>query len=137
LADWLAVMTRILGTPRGRITLWGTAPARLIARSCSAEAVTFGRSVLFSSRGWRSLENGSGAGLALLAHEAAHVAQYQRLGTATFLWAYVWEYLRGRLQGLSHQQAYSEISFEREARRVEREARRLLEAGALLRGTFD
>ncbi len=83
------------------------------------------------------LESGSGAGLALLAHEAAHAAQYQRLGTAAFLLAYLREYLSGRSRGLSHRQAYREISFEREARRVERTARRLLEAGALLRGNVD
>jgi Domain of unknown function (DUF4157) len=51
----------------------------------------------------------------LLAHELVHVRQYRRLGTAAFLGHYVGEYLRGRLAGASHAEAYRAISFEREA----------------------
>jgi Domain of unknown function (DUF4157) len=51
----------------------------------------------------------------LLAHELVHVRQYHRLGAAAFLGYYVGEYLRGRLAGASHAEAYRAISFEREA----------------------
>jgi len=51
----------------------------------------------------------------LLAHELVHVGQYRRLGAAAFLGHYVGEYLRGRLAGASHTDAYRAISFEQEA----------------------
>ena len=55
---------------------------------------------------------------ALLAHEMVHVRQWQELGVPRFLWRYLSSYLRGRLGGLSHQDAYLAIPFEVEARQV-------------------
>lgn len=54
----------------------------------------------------------------LLFHELVHARQWKELGVARFGWRYLTEYLRGRLSGLNHQQAYHAISFEEEARRL-------------------
>jgi hypothetical protein len=62
--------------------------------------------------------------LALLAHELVHVGQYRDLGAWRFRWAYLREYLAGRLGGLGHDAAYRNISFERAAREVEERVRR-------------
>ena len=54
----------------------------------------------------------------LVSHELVHVRQWQQLGTIRFLRQYLRDYLRGRRQGLNHNQAYLEISLEREAREI-------------------
>lgn len=51
----------------------------------------------------------------LLAHEMAHVRQWAELGSVGFLWRYLGGYLRGRVRGLSHQEAYRGITLEQEA----------------------
>ena len=62
--------------------------------------------------------------LALLAHELVHVRQYRDLGAWRFRWAYLREYLAGRLLKQGHAAAYRNISFERAAREVEERVRR-------------
>ena len=62
--------------------------------------------------------------LALLAHELVHVRQYREFGAWRFRWAYLREYLAGRLGKLGHEGAYRNISFERAAREVEERVRR-------------
>ena len=52
-------------------------------------------------------------------HEETHVRQYQVYGIFGFLFIYFYEYLRGRLKGLSHFEAYQDITFEIEARHNE------------------
>lgn len=54
----------------------------------------------------------------LLAHELVHVRQWRELGAPRFLWAYLTAYLRGRLRGLGHREAYRAIPLEVEAREV-------------------
>ena len=54
----------------------------------------------------------------LIAHELVHVRQWQELGTIRFLRLYLADYLRGRRQGLGHNQAYLAISLEKEAREI-------------------
>ena len=54
----------------------------------------------------------------LVSHELVHVRQWQTLGTLGFLKRYLCDYLRGRRQGLGHNQAYLAISLEREAREI-------------------
>jgi hypothetical protein len=54
----------------------------------------------------------------LIVHELVHVRQWTQLGTPRFLWRYVSGYLRGRLTGLSHPDAYRAIPLEIEAREV-------------------
>jgi hypothetical protein len=52
----------------------------------------------------------------LILHELIHARQWRRLGSFRFLIRYVFEYLRGRLSGHGHQDAYLGISLEVEAR---------------------
>jgi len=59
----------------------------------------------------------------LLRHELEHVRQVARLGVLRFYWRYAAEYLRNRRAGMSSQEAYASISFEREA--VAAEKRRI------------
>jgi hypothetical protein len=48
-------------------------------------------------------------------HEYIHWQQIKVFGFFNFYGLYVREYLRGRRKGLNHDQAYREISFEKEA----------------------
>lgn len=52
----------------------------------------------------------------LLLHETVHVRQWRRYGTVGFLRRYLADYLRGRMNGLGHHQAYRDIRFEVDAR---------------------
>ncbi len=52
----------------------------------------------------------------LLMHEAVHVDQWRRHGYVGFLARYLTDYARGRLAGMSHNEAYRSIRFEEEAR---------------------
>jgi len=54
----------------------------------------------------------------LLVHELVHVRQWHDLGVLRFLWRYMGGYLRGRLSGLGHREAYLGIELEVEARRL-------------------
>jgi len=57
----------------------------------------------------------SAAGIALIGHEALHVQQFQGMGRLGFYTRYGREYLGGRLRGMSHSEAYLNISMERDA----------------------
>lgn len=60
---------------------------------------------------------GGGRRLArLLTHELVHLGQWRTMGMARFTTRYLTEYLKGRLAGLPHWEAYEAISLEREAR---------------------
>lgn len=93
--------------------------ARLVTTLAGAHAVTLGRLVCVSPTAVRLLAAGGREAAALVAHEAEHVAQCRRLGLWRFLWRYLREYLAGRARGLSHTEAYEQISFECEARAAE------------------
>lgn len=134
--DWVRLVSTLLGTERRGVVLCASLPAVLVSGVCRASAVTLGSLVFFSRSGWTQIAAASDQGLVLVAHELAHVRQYRERGLVRFLWAYAREYFSGRLRGLSHRTAYREISFEIEARDVERVARRLLEMGVLLRGNW-
>ena len=54
----------------------------------------------------------------LLVHELVHVRQWRELGRIRFVARYVGDYLRHRLRGLSHPDAYASIRYEVEARRI-------------------
>src|SRR5262245_48011972 len=58
-------------------------------------------------------------GLALIAHEIAHCRQYQQHGAWRFRAKYLVAYINNRRKGMSHDKAYLEIPFEREAREIE------------------
>ncbi|MEO6323978.1 MAG: DUF4157 domain-containing protein [Thermoanaerobaculia bacterium] len=64
--------------------------------------------------------------LSLLAHELAHVRQFQQ--TRFFRSRYAAEYFRLRARGAGKAEAYARISFEVEARRIEETVRRELTA---------
>lgn len=103
----------------GRAVAWLTGRAGI-------DAITLGRHVLVAPRHLRRGDGGERA-LAgrLLAHEIAHLLQAERAGLLPFLFAYLREYLSGmrrasRWDAAAHWRAYSEISFEREARAAER-----------------
>ncbi|HEX3582098.1 MAG TPA: DUF4157 domain-containing protein [Thermoanaerobaculia bacterium] len=51
----------------------------------------------------------------LLSHELTHVRQMRDLGVLRFGWRYLGEYVRNRLAGMRPDDAYRNISFEREA----------------------
>jgi hypothetical protein len=48
-------------------------------------------------------------------HECIHWQQVKAYGVFNFYLIYLREYMRGRKRGLNHDQAYREISFEKEA----------------------
>jgi hypothetical protein len=103
----------------GRAASWFTGRAGI-------GAITLGRHVLIAPRHLRRRSGGSGAVTGrLLAHEVAHVLQAERAGLLPFLFSYLREYLNGMRRAAkwdtdAHWRAYSEISFEREAREAER-----------------
>jgi len=64
---------------------------------------------------------GSIDGLALLAHEIEHCRQYRKHGTWHFRARYLAAYFKNRLRGMSRREAYLNISFEIEAREIEKQ----------------
>ncbi|MFN0109356.1 MAG: DUF4157 domain-containing protein [Blastocatellia bacterium] len=62
----------------------------------------------------------SAEGLALLAHEIAHCGQYHKLGKWKFRAKYLAAYFQNRRRGMDDKTAYLNISFEIEARAIER-----------------
>lgn len=48
-------------------------------------------------------------------HEMVHIEQFERLGVKAFFALYFYEYLKSRLQGMSHWEAHRNISLEKEA----------------------
>ena len=69
-------------------------------------AVTLGRRVWIRADAYSE---------ALLKHELTHVRQMRDLGVIRFGWRYLREYFGNRLGGMSADDAYRNISFEREA----------------------
>lgn len=77
-----------------------------------ALAYTSGNTVYFAPGAYDPY---SAAGIALIGHEALHVQQFQEMGRLGFYARYGREYLGGRLRGMSHSEAYLNISLERNA----------------------
>jgi hypothetical protein len=94
--------------------------ARLLTSVAGANAIVFGRRIFLAASAESALAADAAAAADLLAHELTHVRQYRRYGMAGFLGRYLGEYLRSRLAGASHNDAYRGISFEREAEGAER-----------------
>jgi hypothetical protein len=90
------------------------------------DAITLGRRVLVAPHHLRRGDGGARSVVGrLIAHEVAHLLQAERAGLVPFLLAYLREYLKGmrrapKWDAAAHWRAYSEISFEREAREAER-----------------
>ena len=53
-------------------------------------------------------------GSTLRTHEHIHMAQIRRDGWLRFHASYLWQYVRGRIRGLKHLEAYRAISYEAE-----------------------
>lgn len=51
----------------------------------------------------------------LINHERIHVEQIKRDGVLRFYGRYLWEYFKGRLNKMNHDEAYRHISYEQEA----------------------
>lgn len=88
---------------RARIVIVPTLPP-------GVRAMTLGRLVL--------VRTGQAGDRVLLAHELVHVRQWREQGPVGFLLRYLREYLRGRMAGLGHREAYLAIGAEVEARRL-------------------
>jgi hypothetical protein len=103
----------------GRAVAWLTGRAGI-------DAITLGRRVFIAPLHLRGGDGGARSVTGrLLAHEVAHLLQAERAGLLPFLFAYLREYVNGMRRAVkwdaaAHWRAYSEISFEREARAVER-----------------
>jgi hypothetical protein len=113
--DTDALRVRIAPVDPGGINVW---PASRHLRRLwrhGIRGVTHGRFVLVDPEVMR----GDRDRLArLVVHELIHVRQYQAAGYLRFVLSYLKEYWLGRLGGKSAQQAYRDISHEREAREL-------------------
>lgn len=76
-------------------------------------AITLDHVVLVNAK--RFEEVASGKDPILFAHELIHVAQWESEGRARFLCRYLTDYLRLRILGLDHDQAYRHIGYEWDA----------------------
>ncbi|HEX8130974.1 MAG TPA: DUF4157 domain-containing protein [Pyrinomonadaceae bacterium] len=99
--------------------------SEMLTRVLRVAAITLGRHVLVSRKVVRRNERGrlTMPGW-LLAHEAAHVRQFQQAGFVPFVFNYAREYLAllvrgGKFDARARVQAYEQIAREREAREVE------------------
>lgn len=54
-------------------------------------------------------------GMRIISHEMVHLDQIKNDGVVKFYARYLLEYFRGRIQGMSHFEAYRNISYEKEA----------------------
>ncbi len=89
--------------------------SRILTRLVRADAITLGTGIFLSPGAAAEIESGTRLGSRLLAHELAHVEQYARDGFAPLLYRYALAYALGRKHGLSHDEAYAAIPYEREA----------------------
>lgn len=74
--------------------------------------ITLGRRIYLSPR---MLDRPQAEVERLIRHELAHVRQVARLGLIPFLWQYAAEWMHNRRHGMTGDEAYRNISFEREA----------------------
>ena len=74
-----------------------------------ATAITFGRHIFYSQPKNKILPR-------LIRHEEHHVEQYRRYGVVRFLFIYLQDYFKLRLNGYDHWDAYNRIPFEIEAK---------------------
>jgi hypothetical protein len=109
------LLEAVLGAELGEVRLYRGRVARGVAALLRATAVTFGRRVFFVGAAWSRDRLRTASGLALAAHEVAHVIQYRRDGFFGMLARYLAAYLAGRRRGLGHAGAYRDIGYEREA----------------------
>lgn len=83
-----------------------------LPRILKVTAVTLGKHVYYAI-------DAKFISMRLRKHEEVHIQQFYQLGFYTFLLRYFKEYIYYRFKGYNHNQAYLEISFEKEAREKE------------------
>lgn len=83
-----------------------------------AAAWTLGHYILIRARYWSPASHTSAL---LLAHELVHAAQWEERGALRFLVGYVGGYVRLRLRGMGHDDAYRSLPEEVEAFSVQAE----------------
>ncbi len=79
-----------------------------IPKLIKMEAITLYPFILYRAKQWETSPK-------TVCHELIHCAQINQLGVLRFYISYGLEYLKGRLKGMSHYDAYMNISFEKEA----------------------
>ncbi len=84
---------------------------RLLGRQ--VHAVTLGKTIFVEESRFAPMVGGGSN--ELLAHELIHVGQWDRDGRPGFLASYLGDYVRLRLLGLDHNDAYRNIGYEYEA----------------------
>ena len=92
--------------------------AHLITDKANA-TMTFGDTILLTSKDTEELDAKTPDGIATLGHELAHVLQYWVLGNARFLDAYLQQYKYNREAGMSDYKAYRNTIAEDAAWKVE------------------
>lgn len=95
------------------VTIWRMSPVVERALGKKVNAITIGSRILVSSSHFQGVIDGSEA--EILAHELVHVGQWRSFGWIGFPIRYVTDYVKLRLVGLNHDQAYRGIGFEFEA----------------------
>ena len=126
------------GYPPSVVTALGGLDVNEVAIRCGVtdiDAVPIRRAPRWMVRAWRgdvaamtlpfgifvrpeSLAGDRSALANMIQHELVHVRQWKELGIVKFLWRYLTDYWQGRRRGLGHDEAYRQISFEQEARRI-------------------
>lgn len=99
------------------VRLHAGAFARAVTKLIGAEAFVLGRRIFLSRSAAAAFSAAAPEARNILEHELVHVEQFRRLGVLRFLTRYLVEYMRFRLRGESHADAYHSSSFEREAER--------------------
>ena len=55
----------------------------------------------------------------VISHELIHIYQIRKDGPLTFYIRYLYQYIKGRLSGLTHRESYLKIDYEKEAYELE------------------
>jgi hypothetical protein len=84
-----------------------------IPRLFGARAITLWPLIFFEETTLDAIDNHT------LLHELTHAAQLKEHGVIGFYWKYVMEYLKNRINGDNHWDAYYNLKFEIEARALE------------------
>lgn len=110
-----ALLVRIAPVDPDAVNVWpASRPFRRVWRH-GVSGVTFGRLVLVDP----ALMRGDPDRLArLVIHELIHVRQFTAAGYLRFVSSYLKDYWKGRIGGMSPQDAYRDIAYEREAREL-------------------
>lgn len=94
----------------------------IVARVIKAEAITLYPFIFFADDERIELA------LDTVAHEMVHVEQVRNMGWLKFYWSYLVQYVKGRLAGKAHWDAYASITFEKEAYAKQRTDKKYYEA---------